>query len=182
MDRARFITCILFASSLLAYCTDAGADDPYSHLFAVNPGGVLDFTVEQYSGNSTDPAYFIDDWSGSSGVSGSLSAALWRKPDGTYSHMQMNDVNLSADSTIGYSDWFNMTTNWGQTRMRARVRELNIQDAAVPGNSGIATDGSFLLQDYPSLMNGYLDVQLQYLYLIFWGPIPGIDDPITENY
>ncbi|MBN1941725.1 MAG: PEP-CTERM sorting domain-containing protein [Phycisphaerae bacterium] len=108
-----------------------------------------------------------------------MAAALWITPSSSYSHIQMNDVDIYGDSTIGYSTWFYMDTNWGDTRARARVRNLNIRDNNVPGSAPV-TGGNYLIPDFQAQVYGSLDVDVQYYLLFGWVGIPGLN-PLTED-
>lgn len=179
MKRNHYAVQVCFGLCLLLLGATAMADDPYAFNFEIQSGSTVDFTADQYSGNSTDPANFIDTWSGSSGVTGTMAAALWITPSNSYSNIQMNDVDIYGDSTIGYSKWFYMSTSLGDTRAQAQVRNLHITDNNVSGSSPIS-GGSYLIPDYQSQVFGSLDVNVQYYFLFGYVGVPGLN-PRTEN-
>ncbi|MBN1553648.1 MAG: PEP-CTERM sorting domain-containing protein [Phycisphaerae bacterium] len=178
MHRLRFGASIWAAVCLLFVSAMATADDPYAFNFQIQSGSSVYFTATQYEGDSTDPEDYIDSWSGSSGVSGTMAAALWVTPSNSYSHIQMNDVDIYGDSTIGYSKWFYMDLPvWGDARARARVRDLNVKDNNVPGSAPV-TGGSYVIEDFQALAYGSLDVDVQYYLLFGWVGLPGLN-PLT---
>ncbi|MCK5114169.1 MAG: PEP-CTERM sorting domain-containing protein [Phycisphaerae bacterium] len=105
---------------------------------------------------------------------------MWQASGGSFSHIQMNDMDIYGDSTIGPTDWFYVSTTYGNTRMKGQVENLNIKDNNVPGDATVTT-GDFNIPAYQSQMYGSLKVWAEYHFLgIAWVSVPGYY-PYTEN-
>lgn len=161
---------ILLAAVCVFSASFALADNPYLYTFAFDPSSTVDFTMTQYAGepdgNGQPQGNPIDSWSGSAGGSGTISAALWQTPGDTFSNIQINTMDVDADSTIGPTKYFYMNTNWGDTRVRGEVKNLHVQDNNVPRSSAVDAGGGFEVNDFETQISGTLNAYVQY-YLLF---------------
>lgn len=161
---------------------------PYTYDCPIQAGSNVSFTLSQYPGDQHDSGTLIHSWSGSSGISGSLTATLWRDPTGAFTDIRMDHMSLSGSDTIpqgGWTDWFMMDTSLGETRVRGQIQNLQITDyvnstinqASVPVSSG-----AFTIPDYETQMYGNLAVEVQYkVPFLGWLTVTTITEDLSDH-